>query len=136
MAVLRIVPFRKRLTLRNALGEVIVPPSLGPALDVRAEGEDYVLTAAVPGLKPEDLTIEVLDDTVTLQGEWKTEDEKDDGRYLLRERRYGQFRRSLTLPTALDSDKAAAAVENGVLTVRLPIADEAKPQVVAVTVKK
>ncbi len=99
-------------------------------LDVRADEEAYVITAAVPGLKPEDLKIEVLEDVVTLRGEIPGA-EGDEG-YLLRERSAGEFERSLRLPDPLDASKAEASLENGLLTLRIPKADQARPKTIKV----
>jgi HSP20 family protein len=144
MTTRSISPFRNMLSLRDAMDQLFdqsvvrsFPFEDGFALpvDVRLEGDDYVLSAAVPGLKPEDLSVEVIGDTVTIKGEMKQEREENEANYLLRERRFGQFRRSLTLPVALNSAKAEASIANGVLTLRLPKADEAKPKSIAVKVK-
>ncbi len=99
-------------------------------LNVRADEEAYVITAAVPGLKPEDLKIEVLEDVVTLRGQIP-DTEAHDG-YLLRELSAGEFERSLRLPDPLDASKAEASVENGLLTLRIPKADEARPKTIKV----
>lgn len=99
-------------------------------LDVRADEEGYVITAAVPGLKPKNLKIEVLDDVVTLRGEIPGA-EANNG-YLLRELNTGEFERSLRLPDPLDATKAEASIENGLLTLRIPKAEEARPKIIKV----
>lgn len=103
-------------------------------LDVLADSEAYVITAAVPGLKAEDLHIEILDDVVTLRGEIQEErtEESSSGDYLLRELHYGSFTRSLRLPDPLDTDSAEAEVVDGVLTVRIPKAEGARPKEITV----
>ncbi len=146
MTTLTLSPYRDMLSLRDAMDQLfdqsIIRPfaidslGFGLAVDVRSEGDDYVVTAAVPGLKPEDLSVEVTGDTVTLKGEIKQESEENDKNFLLRERRYGSFSRTLTLPTSLNAAKADATVEQGVLTLRVPKADEAKPKAIAIKVKK
>ncbi|MEW6566636.1 MAG: Hsp20/alpha crystallin family protein [Chloroflexota bacterium] len=98
-------------------------------LDVRADDEAYVITAAVPGLKPEGLKIEVLEDVVTLRGQIPGADEENDG-YLMRELATGEFERSLRLPDPLDASKAEASIEDGLLTLRIPKAEEARPKTV------
>lgn len=100
-------------------------------VDVRADEEAYTITAAVPGLKAEDLHVEVLDDVVTLRGQIGAEDEAE-RQYLLRELSLGEFSRSLRLPDPLDASKAEATVVNGMLTLRIPKADEARPKVIQV----
>ncbi len=86
------------------------------AVNVREEEDGFVLTALTPGLKANDLTITVLDDTVTIEGEFR----HDDGEYLMCELPRGPFRRSLRLPAPIESDKAEARITDGVLTLRLP----------------
>jgi HSP20 family protein len=119
---------------------VINPQMLNPTvaalpLDVVVEGDDYVISAAVPGLRAEDLHLEVLGDTVTIRGEVTAEEKREDGNWLLRERRFGKFARSVNLPTEVDGAKAEATVENGVLTLRLPKAEAAKPKNIKVKAK-
>ena len=115
--------------------QLLSPDAAALRVDVVASGDDYVITAGVPGLKAEDLSLEVLGDTVTLRGELPAPEVKDGQESLLHERRYGKFARSLTLPTELDGAKAEAAIENGVLTVRLPKAETAKPRTIKITAK-
>ncbi len=115
--------------------QLLSPEAAALRLDVAATGDEYVVTAAVPGLKAEDLSLEVLGDTVTLRGELTTPEAQDGVEYLLRERRYGKFARSLTLPTEVDGAKAEAAIVDGVLTLRLPKAETAKPRTIKVNAK-
>jgi HSP20 family protein len=108
--------------------EVIFP------VDVKAEDEAYVISALLPGVSAEDLDIQIVNDTVTIRGEMKTtRDEKDT--YLLSERPSGKFSRVLNMPVALNSNGAEAHVENGVLTLRVPKAEAAKPKTIKVVVK-
>ena len=104
------------------------------AVDVLATDDAYVLTAAVPGLRAEDLKLEVLGDTVTVQGE-VAEPAAEDGEWLLRERRHGAFARTLVLPVAVDGAAAEASIDNGLLTVRLPKVEVARPKTIKVTTK-
>jgi HSP20 family protein len=103
-------------------------------LDVRDEGEAFVINATLPGLKSEDISIEITDYTVRLKGEMP-EEKLEDKEYIFRERPSGHFSRSVELPAALDAQKAEAKLENGILTVRIPKAEEAKPKVIKVTAK-
>jgi HSP20 family protein len=102
-------------------------------VDVKAEADAYVLTAMIPGVSADDLNIQVVNETVTIQGEIKAAEEKGD--YLLRERPTGNFSRVLTLPDELDAAKAEADVTNGVLTLRIPKAEDAKPKSIKVVAK-
>lgn len=100
-------------------------------VDVQDETEAFVITAAVPGLKPEDLEIQILDDVVTLRAKASEADaERDD--YLLRELSLGEFNRSLRLPEPVDAAKAEAEMQNGVLTLRIPKSEEARPKTIKV----
>ena len=98
------------------------------ALNVRDEAEAYVLSAYVPGLKAEDLKIQVLDDVVDIQGSFHV----DDADYLVRELPGGSFRREMRLPTALETDKVEAKIIDGILTLRLPKAETARPKTIKV----
>lgn len=100
-------------------------------VDIRDEGESFTLTAIVPGLKAEDLTIQVLEDVIRIEGEYKT----SDGEHLLRELPAGRFVRTLRLPAELDANKAEARIKDGVLSLSLPKAESAKPKTIKVAVK-
>ena len=89
-------------------------------IDVVSEGEDVVIRASLPGLKPEDISVTLEDRLLTIQGETAADSEVEKGDYLLRERRVGRFSRSLRLPNSVDADKAEPTYENGVLTVTIP----------------
>ena len=101
------------------------------AVDVREEDAAYVVSALVPGLKAEELNIQVLEDVVTVEGEFKA----DESEYLVRELPHGSFRRTLRLPVTLDAEKAQAKITDGVLTLRLPKAESARPKTIKVAVK-
>ncbi len=101
------------------------------AANVRDEEDAFVLTSLVPGLKADDLTINILEDVVTVEGEIK----QDENEYLLRELPTGNFRRSLRLPTPVDAGKAEAKITDGVLTLRLPKAESARPKKIKIAAK-
>jgi HSP20 family protein len=101
------------------------------SVDVREEDDAYILNALVPGLKADDLNIQVLDDVVTITGEFKA----DESEYLMRELPHGSFLRTLRLPVALDAGKAEAKITDGVLTLRLAKAESARPRTIKVAVK-
>lgn len=113
----------RRWTVNNA-----VPEARSLPVDVRNDEDAYVVTAFVPGLTAEQLNIQVLDNTVSVEGEYL----EDENQYLLSELPSGAFRRTLRLPTELDADKAEAKIDNGVLTLRLPKAESARPKVIKV----
>lgn len=101
------------------------------SVNVRDEEEAFVLTALVPGLTADELTINILEDVVTIEGEFK----QDENEYLLRELPGGSFRRALRLPAQVNSGKAEAKITDGVLTLRLPKAESARPRKIKITAK-
>jgi HSP20 family protein len=104
---------------------------LSLAVDVREEDNAYILNALVPGLKAADLNVQVLEDVVTISGEFKD----DETEYLMRELPYGSFSRTLRMPVTLDAGKAEAKITDGVLTLRLAKAESALPKTIKVAVK-
>jgi HSP20 family protein len=100
-------------------------------VNVRDEEDTFVLSALVPGLKADDLNIQVLEDVVRIEGEFQTNDEE----YLLHELPNGSFRRALRMPTEIDADKVEAKITDGVLTLRLPKAESARPKKIKIAVK-
>jgi len=101
-------------------------------MDIHADDQSYVITAVTPGLKAEDLKIEILGDVVTLRGEIRQEEQEGQSDYLLRELTYGEFQRTLQLPEPVDAEKAEASLSNGVLTIRLPKTEDARPKQIKV----
>ena len=93
-------------------------------VNVREEDDAYVLSALVPGIQSDDLTIQVLEDVVRIEGEYKA----DETEYLVREFPNGAFTRTLRLPAPIDADYVEADISNGVLTLRLPKAESARPK--------
>jgi HSP20 family protein len=88
-----------------------------PAIDVVTDDGNLVLTAELPGVKQEDINITLHEGVLTISGERKTEQEEERGGYYVRERRYGSFSRSLSVPEGVDESKIHARYENGVLEV-------------------
>jgi HSP20 family protein len=135
----RTSPFSDLVSLRQAMDRLmedafVRPRGLGGEteqtlpLDIRSTQNELVVTAALPGVKPEDVDISVTGDTLTITG--KTQEERRDEQegYLYQEIRRGTFTRSVTLPGDIDTDKASARFENGLLTLTLPKAEQAKPR--------
>lgn len=106
-----------------------------PALDMYETPEELVVKVSLPGVDPKDVDISVAGDTLTIRGERKQEQERQERDYLLRERRFGAFARSIRLPVPVVADKAQAVYEHGVLTLTLPKAEEVKPKSIQVKVK-
>src|SRR5512135_285686 len=127
---LYISPYRRLANLRHAMDRMFEEEfentpgerEMTLALDVLAEDEAYTLRALVPGLEAEDLSIEILNNTVTVRGEFKEQENKD-VKFLMNELPSGRFARVITLPTALDPAKTEASIKNGVLTLRVPKAE-------------
>jgi HSP20 family protein len=101
------------------------------AVNVRDEQDAFVLTALVPGLKAEDLNIQVLDDVVSIEGSFP----EGENEFLLQELPNGSFRRELRLPSPLEADKVEARIADGILSLRLPKAESARPKTIKVAVK-
>ena len=101
------------------------------AVNVRDEQDTFVLTALVPGLKAENLNIQVLDDVVSIEGSFP----EDTNEFLLQELPNGSFRRELRLPSPLEADKVEARIADGILSLRLPKAESARPKTIKVAVK-
>ena len=105
-----------------------------PALDAFEDKDKYVVSLEVPGLKKEDLNVVVHDGVLTVSGERKSEKDVKEGTVHRTERIYGKFSRSVSLPSAVKADKVEAAYKDGILTVEVPKADEAKPKSIEVKV--
>jgi HSP20 family protein len=100
-----------------------------PAVDVfENENHEYVIKAELPEMKREDISVTFEDGTLTLKGERKVENEASRDRVHRIERQYGAFMRSFTLPATVDAARISASYKDGVLTVRLPQREDAKPK--------
>ena len=138
-------PFQDVLTLREAMNQLLeesfVSPSVQqrgqsfvPPMDVSETGDGYVVEASVPGLKPEDLEITIENNVLTIKGEMRQEHENRERNYHRIERRYGSFQRTITLPTTVKSDAIQASLDNGILRLEVPKAEEVKPRKISVRV--
>lgn len=96
------------------------PGAWMPQIDVKTTGEDMVVYAEVPGMSRDDITIEVSAGTLTIRGERKSETEKTEEGWTIRERSYGSFERTLPLPEGVDADTISAEYKDGVLEVHVP----------------
>jgi HSP20 family protein len=128
-----------REAMNNLLEESFVRPQPGTpgpgmasslALDVKETPDTFIVTASVPGVPPSDIDITILGDTLRIRGQRneETEETGEGTRWLLRERRFGAFERTVSLPSVVDSEGASADFNNGVLTITLPKADVVKPR--------
>jgi HSP20 family protein len=143
--ITRYNPYGELVTLRDAMGRLFedsfVSPltwrqldgeMLNPAMDVHQTGDEIIVTASLPGLKAEDVDITITGQTLAIRGEFKANDKVERDQYLYRERRYGTFHRQVELPVRVQGDATTATFEDGVLTLRIPKAEEVKPRQIKV----
>ncbi len=145
--LIRWEPAREMMTLREAMDRLFDdaftrPLSIQdgwsmstPAIDMYQTDNEVVVKASIPGMKADDVQINITGDVLTLKGEFKQEDERKERAWHIREQRFGSFERSVALPTAVKTDKADAVFENGILTITLPKADEVKPKTINIKAK-
>jgi len=103
-----------------------------PAIDMYQTDDDVVVKAALPGMKAEDVQINVTGDVLTIHGETKQQEEKKEKSWYIREHSWGAFERSVRLPTTVTSEKAKADFDNGILTITLPKSEQVKPKTITV----
>jgi HSP20 family protein len=143
MSITRWEPFKEFMTLRQTMDRIFEDSIIRPArlwgegsgrvslpLDVYETKDAIVVRASLPGVKPEDVDITMEGNKLSIRGESKAPGEE--GSYLLQEQRYGPFARSIELGAAVQPEKAEATFHNGVLTLVIPKAEEAKPRVIKV----
>jgi len=143
--IIRWNPFGEMVSLRSAMDRMFEGAMIGPelewrpstswqlSLDVVESDDDYSVKASVPGINPDDLNITLSGRTLTIKGEVKEETESEEGKYHLRERRYGSFSRSIRLPTEINAAEVEASYDAGVLKLSLPKVEEVKPKRIEVT---
>ncbi len=110
------------------LGSAVAQEDFSPAMDIRETDEAYIVEADVPGIKREDVKIEINDDVLTIKGERKVEQEENKKDYRRIERQYGSFRRSVSIPDGIQHDAVEAKFVDGVLRVTLPKREDTKPR--------
>ncbi len=118
--------------LSNQMGMGTLP------LDMYETKDEVVVKTALPGVKPEDVDVTVTGDTLTIHAETKEENQgnkENEGKYLRRERRYGEYTRSVTLPSGLKTDQAEASFDNGMLTLKIPKSEQQKPKTIQIKAK-
>jgi len=116
-------------SLWSTVGAGVYPP-----INVYDDNESYVVRAELPGVDPKDIDISVANNTLTIKGKRETNIKGENVSYHRRERNYGEFRRAFTLPEQVDSSKVMAHAQDGILEIRLPRAEQAKPRRVEVKV--
>ncbi|MDX6555537.1 MAG: hypothetical protein QOD86_1732 [Miltoncostaeaceae bacterium] len=136
--MVRFDPYRELTSLRDEMGRLFSrtfgegASAWTPALDVIESKEAIVLKLDLPGMRADEVDIEVHDGVLTVKGERRFEDTVQEGQFHRLERSYGHFQRSLTLPKAVKADEITATFEDGVLEIRVPKADEVKPRRITV----
>ncbi|MHB8761087.1 MAG: Hsp20/alpha crystallin family protein [Coriobacteriia bacterium] len=145
MAIVRWDPFGEALRMQRDMDRIFA--RLGqaeahgdgiawmPKIDVKRAGDDIVVRAELPGMKPEDVDIELTEGVLTIKGERKSEEEKENEGWLIRESSYGSFERSLTIPEGVDPSAIKASYSDGILEVHVPRALEAaRPKITRIEI--
>jgi len=134
-------PFQEVTSLRDAMNQLFsesfVPPrsmagSFQPAIDLYETENEYVVKLAAPTLKPDNFEITMQQNTLTIQGHTQEEQQQEGARYHIREQRFGEFLRTIHFPTQVDADKIEASLADGILTIRVPKSEAAKPRRISV----
>lgn len=127
--------FGRLANLQDELDRLFEAPlrAWAPALDVREDKDSYTVRAELPGIKREEIEVSIQDGTLVISGERKAETVDENTEVHRQERYFGKFSRALTLPTAVAGDKVKASHKDGVLTIVLPKAEEAKPKQITVS---
>ena len=143
--LIRWEPAREMMSLRDAMDRLFDdaftrPLSLRdvwsvPAIDMFQTDDEIVVKAALPGIKADEVQINVTGEVLTLKSEVKQNQEMEEKAWHIREQRFGSFERSIALPTDVVADKAKADFENGILTITLPKAEEVKPKTITIKAK-
>lgn len=141
-------PFQDFLTLREAMDRLFEESFVRPreslltplgagtlAVDMYETPEEVVVETSLPGVDPEDVDVSIVGDTLTIRGETSSEEEIKGVDYIRRERRFGSLSRSLPLPTRVEAEEATAEFSQGILTLRIPKAEEVKPKRIEVKTK-
>ena len=145
--ITRFDPLGEMVSLRSAMDRLVedsfVSPltwrtmangeGINPPLDVHETEDEIVVSAALPGMKADDLDITITGQTLTLRGELKADEEVKREQYLYRERRHGSFSRSVQLPVRVQGEQANASFSDGILTLRIPKAEEVKPRQIRIS---
>jgi len=107
--------------------EIVLP------VDVQSDGESFMISAIVPGIEADDIDVEILNKTVSIRGQFSERVEEEESKVLVNELPFGRFSRVLTLPTKLEPSEAVANLKDGVFTLRVPKAEQDRPQVIQIS---
>jgi len=142
MTVMRRAPWQELEQMNCQLSHLFDDTPLGlaahesglwvPAVDIRETDDALLVQAELPGIEKKAVTIEVKEDVLTISGEHRYEKNVHEYRAHRMERNYGSFSRSFSLPSNIDTDKVHATMKNGVLEVRLPKREGAKPKAITI----
>ena len=143
MNLVRWEPFADlRQVMDSAFEEGLMPVSwgnvggiMGMPLDMYQTADDVVVKATIPGVKPDDVDITIAGDVLTIKADSRGEEERNEAEYFFHERRQGSFARTVSLPADLQSTKAEAVFEDGMLTLTIPKVEEIKPKQIKVKAK-
>ena len=142
-------PFREMAAMQNAMDRVFEDVWRGewpissrwagfetPALDVHENDKAYTVVTPLPGVNPDQINVKLQNGVLTISGEFEEPKVEENSKVVVRERYYGSFSRSVTLPQSVDSDKVEATYDNGVLTLKLPKSPEAQPKQITIKTNK
>lgn len=118
---------------RHQHNHQVVRSEVHVPLNVRVEGDEYLIELIVPGLEPEELDIEIVENTIAIEGEFPAVEEEV--KFLRQELPTGKFRRVIKLPNLLDMEAVEANLTQGILSLRVPVAEEARPRMIKVKAK-
>ena len=135
-------PFREMISMRRAMDRLIDGSLSGQdqmsevqwslPLDVIEHDNEFIVKASLPGVKPDDIDVTFDKGMLTIKGQVMNESENEEGEYHLRERSYGTFTRTISLPSTIKADDIQANFNDGILTLELPKSEEVKPKRIAV----
>lgn len=145
MSTIRWSPSRTLFNLKDEVDRLVdeflgaetesVEGRITPPVNIEETSNEFILTAELPGVNKNDVKITFQDGTLNISGHKKAEKEFKEGNFHRYERRYGMFSRTFSLPNTIDVGRIEATFQNGVLTIRLPKKEEAKPKQIEVKVQ-
>ncbi len=141
-------PFDALMPLREAINRLFEDSFVGPRFELLSNRafpvdiyetenhQQYVIEVALPGIKPDEVQITAMGDTLTIRATQKRDEKTGKGTYVRRERYEGEISRMVSLPTLIDADKVQATYEHGILTLHVPKVEAAKPKQISVRIKE